>query len=269
MAALTILSMGWGVQTWTLAAMAALGQTPRPNFIVFADTGHEHAGTHEFIRRWSPWLGEHGLDVVTVQGDRTDVVRDDWSDSVMIPAFTVEAATGKIGQVRRQCTHDWKIVPIRRFIREEMARRRMKLLPGSVEVWQGISTDEWVRMKDSNVAYIEHRYPLVDLRFSRSDCVFWLERHGLEVPPKSSCTFCPFKSIGAFRELKRRGGPDWQEAEAVDRSIRGRRPQHGPLYVHPKRMPLAEAIQIPEDQGATQLGLFGADGPCDSGYCMT
>lgn len=29
---LTILSLGWGVQSWTLAAMAALGELPKPDY---------------------------------------------------------------------------------------------------------------------------------------------------------------------------------------------------------------------------------------------
>ena len=85
---LRILSLGWGVQSFTLAAMMALDEMPRADLLIHADTTHEHAGTYDFVRRWTPWLGEHGLDVVTVTGGRTDVVVDEWSNSVMIPAFT-------------------------------------------------------------------------------------------------------------------------------------------------------------------------------------
>ena len=38
---LKILSLGWGVQSWTLAAMAALGEIPKPDFAVHSDTTHE------------------------------------------------------------------------------------------------------------------------------------------------------------------------------------------------------------------------------------
>ena len=37
---LKILSLGWGVQSWTLAAMAALGEIPMPDYAVHADTTH-------------------------------------------------------------------------------------------------------------------------------------------------------------------------------------------------------------------------------------
>lgn len=262
-----VLSMGWGVQTWTLPAMMALDAIPKVDFIVHADTGHEHQATYDFARQWTRWLSVEGFEVQTVRGGRTDVVREDWSNSVLIPAFSLDAE-GNAGQVRRQCTHDWKVMPIRRFIREELARRKIKRAPGIVEMLMGISWDEAsARMRDSDVAYITNEYPLVDLRMTRRDCLLWLERHNLPAPPKSACTFCPYSSKANWGALKRDGGPDWQEAVAVDEAIREKRAPHHTLYIHPARKPLSEAVSIPEDEGAKQMELV--ETPCDSGYCFT
>lgn len=269
MGTLKILSMGWGVQTWTLAAMMALDEHPRADFVVFADTHHEGQGTYQFVRQWAPWLGEHGLTVVTVEAERTDVVREDWgkTGAVLIPAFSSNNNSAKEGQVRRQCTHDWKITPIRRWLRAELGRRGLKATPGAVECWQGISWDEFQRMHTSDVAYITNVYPLVDLRMSRNECVAWLEAHQLPVPPKSACTFCPFTSIAQWKERKRQGRSDWQEAVEVDTNIRERRAVGGQtLYIHPARKPLAQAVAIPEDEGAYQVSM---DIGCEGGYCMT
>lgn len=264
---LKVLSMGWGVQTWTLAAMMALDEHPRADFLVFADTQHEGRGTYEFARKWTPWLGERGLTVITIESKRTEVVREYRSTTgVQIPAYTV-SANGEQGQVRRQCTHDWKVTPIRRWIRGELTYRCMKALPGAVECWQGISWDEALRMRTSDVQYITNVYPLVDLRMTRKDCITWLETHKLPVPPKSACTFCPFHSVAAWKELKRLGGTDWQEAVEIDMAIRERRAkEHGLLYVHPARVPLPQAVAIPEDVGAYQVRM---DLGCEGGYCMT
>ena len=184
-AQLRIISLGWGVQSWTLAAMAALGEIPPVDFAVHADTTWEASGTYEHAGTWGPWLATHGVEVVTVQGKRTDVVREDWSGSVLIPAFT-NAPNGHRGQVRRQCTHDWKIMPIREFIRSEMRSRGIKRRPGVVESLLGISLDEYQRMRDSDVAYIANRYPLVDLRMTRADCAGWLPTPAL-TPTYSQC----------------------------------------------------------------------------------
>jgi len=264
-AALSVQSMGWGKQTFMMAAEAALQEAPRADLYVFADTGHELQGTYEFIRQWEPWLRERGLNTVTVRADNTDPVQT-WhsqTDGVMIPAFTRDRATGEDGQVGRQCTMMWKIRPIRRFIRAELARRGLRATPGIVESWQGISFDEWQRMRTSDAKYITNRYPLVDRRITRAGCIAWLEGHGLPVPPKSSCTFCPFHSLGEWKRLKRAGGTDWREAVAVDALVRDKRSKMA-LYVHPGRKPLPEAVDIPEDHGAMQMEL---DGFCEGGHC--
>ena len=114
---LTYLSLGWGVQSFTLAAMVALGELPPVDLAIHADTTHEATGTYAHAQKWTPWLGEHGVKVVTVTADNTEVVRA-WANSrsVMIPAFTL-APDDSHGQVRRQCTHDWKLTPIRRYLR--------------------------------------------------------------------------------------------------------------------------------------------------------
>ena len=127
-------------------------------------------------------------------------------------------------------------------------------------------------MKDSNVKYIEHSYPLVDRRIRRSECILWLERNELEVPPKSACVFCPYHSRSSWKELKRAGGTDWEEAVIADEEVRNIAARNGlTLYLHPYRKPLAEAINIPEDIGARQmlLGESENDPTCDSGFCFT
>ena len=264
-AELTILSMGWGRQTWTMAAMMALGELPRVDVIVHADTSYEHQATYEFRRQWEPWLTAHGLPVVSVQGKRVDVVREDWgTGAVMIPAFAVNAHTGSQGQVRRQCTSDWKIAPIRAWVWAELKLRDIKRRPGVVEMQMGISYDEWQRMRTSDVQYITNAYPLVERRLGISDCLAWLTAHELPTPPKSACVFCPYNGLRRWRDLKRIGGPDWEQAVQVDTNIRDRRPQHGPLYLHPHRRPLTEAVSIPEDEGATQMGF---EALCDGGFC--
>ena len=268
-AKLRYLSLGWGVQSFTLAAMMALDELPRTDFLIHADTHHEREGTYSFRRRWEPWLGQHGLEVVTVSGQRTDVVMANWgvNGSVMIPAFTVDQH-GDPGQVRLQCTHDWKVMPARRFIRQAMVKRGLKATPGAVESWMGISWDEAHRVRDSDAAYITNVYPLIERRMTRQDCIAWLQAHSIEVPPKSACTFCPFRSIASWEALKRSGGADWQEAVAVDITIRDRRPGFA-LYVHPHRLPVEQAIRIPEDTGSRQLEMFEPEQPCDSGVCWT
>ena len=264
---LKILSLGWGVQSWTLAAMAALGEIPMPDYAVHADTTHEMQGTYAHAAKWTPWLEEHGIPVVTVQASEKMLATAEWEkypEGLGIPAYSIELKTGSEGQIRRECTADWKIMPLRRFARSIIG----KTSPECVEMWMGISLDEWQRMRTADVKYIKNVYPLVDRRRSRAYCIAWLEQHGLDVPPKSACTFCPFHNKDHWKRLKQAGGADWEEAVAVDGLIRnlGRgRGTEFQNFVHPSRIPLEEAVRIPEDYGAKQMEM---DMPCDSGHCF-
>ena len=266
-----VLSMGWGRQTWTLAAMMALGEYPVADYIVHADTTHEKESTYAFAHQWQPWLEERGVKVRTVSRHTGAV--DQWG-GLMIPAFTQNKA---VGQLRRQCTSEWKIAPIRRFIVEELSRRSITKSGGVVEQWIGISTDEWSRARTSDVRYIVNRHPLIDLKMGRASCIAWLKEHDLPVPAKSSCTFCPYHSKRAWQDLKRAGGEDWAQAVEIDRQIRSVRPPWN-TFVHPSLKPLAEAVSIAEDVGYEQLPLSaidwprvftGDDQPDDDGSCPT
>jgi hypothetical protein len=61
----------------------------------------------------------------------------------------------------------------------------------------GISADEWTRMRQSSHSRIDHVYPLVDGMISRRHCLEIIRDVGLDLPAKSSCWFCPYRSTGS------------------------------------------------------------------------
>ena len=261
---LRVLSLGWGVQSWTLAAMMALNELPRADYLVHADTTWERGATYEFAQSWTPWLSEHGLDVVTVKSNRTEII-EEWqgrTNGVMIPAFTIGPNQTE-GQLRRQCTNIWKVQPVRRFLSAELGQRNIKKSPGVAAMLMGISLDEFMRMKDSDVKYVQNEYPLVDLKMTRQDCIAWLERQNLPIPPKSACVFCPYHSKETWQRMGRAGGPDFEVAARVDETVRNMRSKHT-AFVHRSCRPLREVVV---DDG--QLAMWPDDATCDSGYCFT
>ncbi len=251
-----VLSLGWGIQSTTLAAMSALGDLEPVDAAIHADTTHEARGTYAFAAKWKPWLIRHGIRVETVYPSKPELrIVDEWGGA-FIPAYTI--ADGVHGQIRRQCTGEWKVAPIRRWLQRERNRQ-------AVEMWIGISLDEWQRMKDSDVQYITNRWPLVEKRMTRNDCVNWLERHNLEVPSKSACVFCPYHDRVEWRGMKASGNGDWRKAVEVDEAIRKARPPYD-LFLHADRIPLVDVdLSTPQDHG--QLELWQE--VCESGYCWT
>jgi hypothetical protein len=250
---LTVLSLGWGVQSFTLAAMAALGDLPLLDYAVHADTGYEAAWTYAFAAKWTPWLEEHGVKVRTVRdetGQRRPIGQ--WG-GVMIPAHYPETKKFGAGMLKRQCTDQWKRAPIRRFVHAQAKTATM---------WIGISYDESLREKASDVKWLTHEHPLLDRRMRRSDCVHWLLEHGLGVPHKSSCYFCPFHRHADWMFAKHASFNDWVRAVAVDEQIRQHK-QTFELYLHQSRKPLAVAT---DESLGVQLDLIQDD--C-SGLCWT
>lgn len=244
-----VISLGWGVQSFTLAAMVALGELEPVDAAIHADTLHESQLTYEFAERWTGWLEDHGVRIVTVR-NTTNALPD--GKVVDIPAFTQTTYTK--GQIRRQCTEEWKIDPMRRWLQANRNKQ-------PVEQWIGISLDEFQRMKDSDVKYISHRWPLIDRHMTRHDCEKWLTAHGIEIPPKSACTFCPFHNTSEWRRIMA-NEHDRAEAVAVDRAIRKARPPYD-LFVHPSRKPLEDVdLRTMEEKG--QMSLW--DNEC-SGVC--
>ncbi len=233
-----IINLGWGVQSFTLAAMVALGELEPIDAAIHADTTHERESTYRFSEKYTPWLEARGVRVVTVcdYEDTTDA----WNGR-HIPLFT---NNGKRGQAFRTCTLRWKIEPIRQWLQ---ANRNGK----SVEQWLGITTDEAERMKSSEVKYITHRWPLIEKRMSRNACIAWLARHDLDIPEKSACVFCPFHNRSAWWAMKAEGGADWRKAVEVDEAIRKARPPFD-LFVHSDRIPLSE-IRSPQENGQMEL----------------
>jgi hypothetical protein len=246
-------SLGWGRQSFCLLTMSVFGDLPPIDFAVYADTTHESKLTYEFAARWTPWLQEHGI-VVVIVGSHPKMAIVDKYGGCQLPCYTLNERG--VGRIRRQCTHEWKIRPIRQWLQ---ANRNKK----SVEQWIGISLDEFQRMKPSNVKYITHRWPLIEKRMTRYDCELYLAQHGIEIPPKSACTFCPFHNTAEWRQIKTIP-EDWEEATTIDRAIRKVRPPWD-LFVHPSCKPLEE-VDLRTDQDRGQLQFEGWDAEC-TGLC--
>lgn len=174
------------------------------------------------------------------------------------------------GMLRRQCTQDFKVMPIQRKVRELAGIARGSRGPKTVEVeqWIGISSDEAARMKPSRFRWLSHRFPLVDLRMSRADCVDWCQAHGFPTPPKSACTFCPYHDNALWRSMKRDDPTSFADAVAVDVAIRPgmpgpKRPQGEQWFLHSSRRPLVEVdFSTAKDRG--QLNMFNdeCEGMC-------
>lgn len=248
-----ILSLGWGVQSWTLAAMVALGEIEPVDYAVHADTTHEASWTYQHARKYTGWLKDRGVKVATVKPAENKMGAFNDYRGVYIPAYTTDGKTD--GQLRRQCTGDWKIAPMRRFFQSVRNGE-------PVELWLGITMDEVQRMKPADVKYITNRWPLIEMGMTRHDCINWLNKNNLDVPMRSACVFCPYHRTNEWINIKNRGNGDWSNAVRHDEAIRKIRPPFD-LFVHPARIPLvAVDLRTAEEKGQMRLWDDECSGLC-------
>lgn len=90
----------------------------------------------------------------------------------------------------RWCTVEYKLKPLNKYC------------AGGIQV-VGIDYGERERAERANQRDRERLlwHPLVELGWSREDCVRYIQQCGYPVPPKSGCFFCPFRSRAQWRHL--------------------------------------------------------------------
>ncbi len=253
-----ILSLGAGVQSSTLLLMSEHGELDRLDAAVFADTGWEPRAVYD----WLGWLERHcttRIERVSVGNIRTDTLagrlprNSATSEGRGFATMPLYATDGHGAQMlRRQCTNEYKLRPLRARIRALLAESGKT----QADLWIGISRNEAHRMRDSDVRYIANRYPLIDAGMSRWDCLRWLHGHGYPTPPKSACVGCPFKDARRWRETRDTMPDEWRQAVEFDAAIRTLPRIRGEVYLHRSLRPLDEVdLSTEEDHG--QGNLFG------------
>lgn len=286
---LRVISLGVGVQSMTLALMAERGDVgPKPDCAITADPGWERKASYEYFEYLRPLLS-YPVYVVRAGNIRDDLIARSSARSgrfVTVPYFlktTIPAGTEvpvldsddnvvgtritdkeevRDGIGRRQCTTHYKIEPINRKLREILGKGpHDRLAPGSVEQWIGISLDEIVRATPSKLKFSVKRFPLLEQRMSRSDCVRWLEERQYRVPPKSACVGCPFHDNATWRDLKMNSPEAFADAVVVDKAIRKfvgpRVVLRAEQFTHRSLRPLDE-VDFSNEEDRGQINLFEA-----------
>jgi hypothetical protein len=263
------LSLGAGVQSSTLALMAAHGEIgPMPDAAIFADTQAEP----ESVYRWLDWL-ENQLPYPVIRVHNGSLTEESLKMrlskksgqeyiSHAIPAYILNK-DGTAGTYFRQCTDKHKLVPLN--------RKTDELRNGEdATVWIGISWDEIQRMKESRRKGVQHRFPLIERKMTRQQCVDWMTSRGLPKPPRSACTYCPYHSDKEWRRLRDEDPKSWQDAIEYERKLQAaaeRVPRlDGVPYLHPQRVPL-DQVDLRTDVEHGQGLLWNDMGNECAGMC--
>ncbi len=239
-----VLSLGAGVQSSTLALMAARGEfDSMPVAAVFADTLCEEARTYRWLDTLEKLLP---YPVIRVSAGNLEA---DFLHSLRTgkrcdspPFFVLNELTGTKGVLWRKCTQAYKI----RMIRREAKRLKKEHHAQRVEQWIGISWDEAHRMRDSGARYIQNKYPLVDRWITRKHCLDWMLRNGFPKPPKSACYFCPYHDERFWHNMKIHRPREFRRAVQfeleVQKILRKTKYFDRPIFLHRSGVHLDKAV---------------------------
>lgn len=271
-----VLSFGGGTQSAHLLEQHLQGFI-HYDYIIFSDTGAEPQFIHEQVAWWqrrlqdcgntTPFLITHhssmerGLEEMLMRYIHTDYQR------FQMPVYcsTLDPVTGEIkaaGMMPRQCTVDFKIVPVkqaaRRAVMELHGLDYRQQMPSNIGfiIDIGFSYDEIRRINTSQspqFKYMRLAYPLAEENLSTADSIWFLEQNGFPTR-RSRCYLCPFNCDGA-RDI----GMDWDEiieseplsflkACYFDQALRdvqrtGSKIMRSIPYLHYSRRPLVEVFE--------------------------
>ncbi len=109
---LIVLSHGGGVQTQTIAEMIVLGEIPKPDAAIFADTGDEPAYVYKQVEYVKERLGTVGVPLIVVSnGNLHDDVYGGGRFAAM-PLFTKLARAKKRRSGKKKVTQDNSLFPL-------------------------------------------------------------------------------------------------------------------------------------------------------------
>ena len=246
-----------------MALMFAEGDlTPMPDCAVFADTG----GEPRYVYDWLTWL-EHKLPfpvhrVMWKDGLTANIKKSIAGQRFAGAPFYTESDGKREGQLRRQCTREFKVQPITQKLRQMVGLEPRQRAPkGDILAMQyiGISYDEVSRMRSSRSPWIHHEWPLVEFKMHRQDCLDWMKSRGYPEPGRSACVYCPYHSDREWYDLKTNHPESFADAVEIDQLIRGGvRGTTQRLYLHRKLLPIDE-VKFDTAAAAGQTDMFNEE----------
>ena len=276
-----VLNLGAGVQSSALALMAAHGEiTPAPDFAVFADTQAEPTEVYDWLDTLRELINKapHPFPIYTVtKGNLTDEqlkirIREKDAESGgkkgdtyikrLIPVFGIHNGE-RTAAIGRKCTYDYKVQAILKEIKSLCSVKRGQK-DVTVTQWIGISWDEMQRAREASHKWTQHRWPLLETKITRTECINWMSKMGYPKPPRSACYYCPFHSDHEWRRLRDDDPEHFQKAIEFDKELRQKFKEHDTImqmevYLHNSCKPLDQVDFDNDEDKGQQVWDFNAE----------
>ncbi len=265
-----VLSFGGGTQSTHLLEDHFKGKVDY-DLIIFSDTGAEPQFIHSQVSWWQIRQAEYGNQtpfIITnhnkmIGGLEEMAMRYIFTDyqSLQLPVYCNKKDENgqevKAGIMPRQCTVDFKILPVnrtaRKIIMNKLGLGYKQRMPNDISfiIDIGFSYDEINRItkyQSPDFNYMYFSYPLVEQNLTTQNSINFLMEN--DMPSKRSrCYFCPFNCDSSginWMEIIEEEPLSFLKACFIDEKLRkvqatGRKCLRSIPYLHYSRMPLQEA----------------------------
>lgn len=246
-----ILSCGAGMQSTALALMSCENkkeikykEVPIYDAVIFCDLGSEPIWVYkqvDFIKNAceDAEIPFYILDTHLHQDYLNNFGK---RRVVSIPFWSVDE-NGKKGKMMRNCTLDYKINEIIKFVKYKLLgyakyqRVKNEDLKAH-EMHLGFSLEEKHRCKENKHKMFVNKFPLVDMELTRADNYkYILEKWGLDTKA-SACCFCPFHTNYFFEYMKDNHKEQYQSILEFDEMLEREQPNtkiRSKLYISKSR----------------------------------
>lgn len=186
-------AFGGGVNS-TAMVLGLLERQILPDVVLFADTQGEKPGTYEHLDRLNAYLATTGIAITVVR------------KASMYASLEEECLRRKslpsLAYGWRSCSDKWKQEPQRKWMNHNAQAREVWAAGAKVRRAIGFGVEEQHRARPSPEVKYENWFPLIEWGWDREECVRAILRHGLPVPVKSACFFCPASTKPDVQRLK-------------------------------------------------------------------
>ena len=245
------------------------GEIVKPDYIIFADTGDESRMTYDQVYNVQKYVKEtYNQEIIIVKKNKmlkndqeiTDMVRagkmsgtiyrsSDYADlyqnqvlfykgvldrADIVPHWVINKR-GEIGKLMgRQCTVTYKITQIVKEIRRRENLKAFSAKKHKINMFIGFTIDEIMRVKPSPQSYIENKFPLVDIRWSKEDCIqYVIQKLGFR-PHSSVCNMCYANDFNRVYNIYKNDQSAWNKLLMLDDAMAHKPENHrirGDVYM--------------------------------------
>ena len=254
-----ILSCGAGMQSTALALMACENArepgkfpcVPIYDLVCFCDLGKE-----------PPWVMKQVTFIekaCQAAGIRFEILKsplyEDYLKNfgnkrvVSIPFWTI-GEDGKKGRMLRNCTLEYKIGLIQKYVRQQLLgyRKGQRTKPEDIKAHEmhiGFSFEEKHRCRENPHKMFVNVFPLVEMKLERKDNYAYIKEIWNLETKASACSFCPYHRNYFFQHLKENETQEYKDLVAFDEMLEREQPKtkiKSKLYISRSRKRISELL---------------------------